>query len=277
MPQALAVDHSDNLPDKRFKIDIAEAFKLRFKNHLSFNKIAEQLNCSAQGVYDALAPFTKLIKNSQDTSIYETNKAGILTSVQFELVKLMTDKSKLKSASLNNIAYSLSQLDNMIRLEKGQPTSITEHLDSDLGGMIDQLCGIKSAGSGSTVANSTHSAPVDILDSLSTVSITPQSEPADILASLEAPSTTIPTQVPGTDRAATGQPEATVHPVQPVKPAKRTKSVKQSTGKSATNSRKQNASNITASLNSKDSVNKEGANPTPETGNPPSQQKEWYE
>jgi predicted DNA-binding protein YlxM (UPF0122 family) len=227
-------ESSEKLPDRIRKIDLAEAFKLRFKNNLSFQAIADHFGCKAQSVYDALAPFSNLIKNSMDTSIYEANKAGILTAVQFELVKQMTDKGKLKAASLNNIAYSLSQLDNMIRLEKGQPTAITEHLDTDLGGMIDQLCGMKSAGSGSTV------------------DVTPAAAaPMDILESLEAPITPIPTQAPDDDRSTQANVEPTIPAAKLTKSGLVRKPRTTKPTKSTTNSRKQNTSNITASLDSK--------------------------
>ena len=261
MTQALAVEQSNNPPDRIRKIDLAEAFKLRFKNNLSFQAIADHFGCTKQSVYDALAPFSNLIKNSMDTSIYEANKAGILTAVQFELVKQMTDKGKLKAASLNNIAYSLSQLDNMIRLEKGQPTAITEHLDTDLGAMIDQLCGIKSAGSGSTVD------VTPVADAVPDISID-----ADT-----AINQAIGLSSPTGDRSTTGNLEGTNQAAKLTKSGNPHKPRTTKPSKSASSNRKQNTCNITASLNSKDSATKHGINTIPAADTTSAAGKEWYE
>ncbi len=239
MTQALAVEEPNNPPDRIRKIDISEAFKLRFKNNLSYQAIADHFGCTKQSVFDALAPFSKLINNSMDTSVYDQNRAGILTSLEFEMVKQMSDPSKLKSASLNNLAYSISQINNMIRLEKGQPTAITEHLDGDLSGMIDQLCGIKSAGSGSTI-DVTPAAPTnndDILDSLL---------PAPI-----AQNAPIQSQAPSTDRSTTGNLEGKNPGSKLTKSGLPRKPRTAKPSKSATSSRKQASCNITASLDSK--------------------------
>lgn len=318
MQQGLAVDESNNisnisnLSNSRNKINIVEAFKLKFQHHLTYAEIGERFGAKAPSVHAALKRFLHILHNPEESKAYELNRTEILTAVEFRLVNQLANKRKIKAASLNNIAYAVSQVNNMIRLEKGQATSITEHIDTDLSGMIDQLCGIKSAGSGSTidsvsretsqtsssrspdlldnllpVSNSTHSAPVDILDSLSTVSITPQSEPADILASLEAPSTTIPTQVPGTDRAATGQPGPTAQPVAPAKRAKRAikarpvgrprKPARAKSIKSTVKPRFQTRRNFTPSLNSKDTATKQGTSAAPATDTLSAAGKEWYE
>ena len=260
MIQALAVENINNSLNAYKKIDIAEAFKLRFKNNLSFRAIAEVFNCDPSAVYKALEPFTKLIKNSQDTSIYETNKAGILNSVQFEIVKQMVNKDKLKSASLNNLAYAASQVDNMIRLEKGQPTSITESLDADLTGLLDRIAPLKSAGSGSTVDVSYSSKCVDI----------------DTVVD-NAVNQAIGLPAPPADRAIQGDLEASIQPVEPAKRGKRGKYAPRTASKSARSSRKQNAGNITATLNSKVDEVKQGAITTSSADTTSGAAKEWYE
>jgi len=260
MIQALAVENINNSLNAYKKIDIAEAFKLRFKNNLSFRAIAEVFNCDPSAVYKALEPFTKLIKNSQDTSIYETNKAGILNSVQFEIVKQMVNKDKLKSASLNNLAYAASQVDNMIRLEKGQPTSITESLDADLSGLLDRIAPLKSAGSGSTV---------DVSDSVKCVDIDTAVD--------NAVNQAIGLPAPPADRAMVGNLEAPIQPVEQVKSAKPRKPRTVKPTKSACSSRKQNAGNITATLNSKVDEVKQGMSADPAIDTQSTAAKEWYE
>jgi len=260
MTQALAVEVSNNLPNVYGKIDITEAFKLRFQKHLTYKEIAERMGVAAPSVHGALKRFLHILHNPEESATYEQNRAQILTAVEFRLVNQLVNKKKIKAASLNNIAYAVAQINNMIRLEKGQPTAITEHLDADLGGMIDQLCGMKSAGSGST-----------------TVSITPQSEPIDILASLEVPDQSIPTQAPDADRSIQGNSEGTIPAAKLTKSGLPRKPRTAKPTKSATNSRKQNTSNITADLNSKDCATKQGTSAAPAADTLPSQTKEWYE
>jgi hypothetical protein len=140
-------------------------------------------------------------------------------------------------------------------LEKGQPTAITEHLDTDLGAMIDQLCGIKSAGSGSTV------------------DITPVSDDTMIQAS-ELP---IPTQVPTADRSTTGNLEASNQGSKSVNPIKQRKSCTTKPSKSIVKGRKQASCNITASPDSKVDETKQGTSAATATDTHPSTAKEWYE
>lgn len=169
----------------------------------------------------------------------------------------MADSNKLKSASFNNLAYGASQINNMIRLEKGQPTSITEHLDSDFEELLDRIAPMKNAGSGSTV------------------DITPPTEtPIDVDNAINQ---AIGLPAPPADRAIQNQPEATVQPVQPTKSAKPRKPRTAKLSKSATSSRKQNACNITASLNSKDSATKQGTSTTPTADTLSAAGKEWYD
>jgi hypothetical protein len=294
MQQGLAVDESNNisnLSNSRNKINIVEAFKLKFQHHLTYAEIGERFGAKAPSVHAALKRFLHILHNPEESKAYELNRTEILTAVEFRLVNQLVNKRKIKAASLNNIAYAVSQVNNMIRLEKGQATSITEHIDTDLSGMIDQLCGIKSAGSGSTVANSTHSAPVDILDSLSTVSIVPQSEPADvdnvINQAIGLPAPPADCVNCATDRAATGQPEPTAQPVAPAKRAKRAikarpvgrprKPVKAKSIKSTVKPRFQTRRNFTPSLDSKDTATKQGTSAPAATDTQATATKEWYD
>jgi hypothetical protein len=215
-----------------------------------------------------------ILHNPEESATYEQNRTQILTAVEFRLVNQLANKKKIKAASLNNIAYAVSQVNNMIRLEKGQATSITEHIDGDLSGMIDQLCGgMKSAGSGSTVSNSTHSEPVDILDSLLPA-------PNDTLIHdtlKQASELPILTQAPAADRSIQGNLEASIPAAKLTKSGLPRKPRTSKPSKSATNSRKQASCNITASLDSKDSETKQASEPVPNNGNTSTDQKEWYE
>jgi hypothetical protein len=250
---ALAVRQTDNIPEYRGKIDLAEAFKLKFKNNYTYRMLADRYGVVPAAVHGALKQFLNLMHSPEQSAVYEEKRAEILNAVEFRIVKQMVNKKKLKAASLNNLAYAASQINNMIRLEKGQPTSITESLDADLSGLLDRIAPLKSAGSGSTI-HDVSSVNVDIdVDN--------------------AVNQAIGLPAPPADRSTSANLEASIPAVQPTKPAKRTKSA----SKSATKNRKQNASNITASLNSKVDDNKEGSEPVPNSTNTSSATKEWYE
>lgn len=243
----------DNSLDKPKKLDLAEIFKLRFRNRLSLREIASRFGVHHSSIDNMLQTYTKLIKNPDEINVYDMNRAGILTALEFEIIKQMSDESKLKSASFNNLAYGASQINNMIRLEKGQPTSITESLDSDLSGLLDRIAPMKSAGSGSTVDVSPAVNTFDDVDNAVNQAIGLPAPPADrsTSANLEAP-------------------------IQPVEPAKCSKARK-SASKSIVKSRKQNACNITATLNSKVDEVKQGVNTVTSSANPSTPEKQWYE
>jgi hypothetical protein len=273
---ALAVQQTENIPEYRGKIDLAEAFKLKFKHNYTFQQLANRYGVVPSAVHGALKNFLNLMHSPEQSRIYEEKRAEILNSVEFRIVTQMVNKKKLKAASLNNLAYAASQINNMIRLEKGQPTAITEHLDSDLGSMIDQLCGLKSAGSGSTIDVSGKSdTPATSL---------PSSPDDDILSSLlpavpTDPGTFTPDQstAPAADRSTCGNLEPTNSPVQPTKRGKRGKYAPRTTTKSASSSRKQSTGKITSTLDSKVDTVKQGTNPIQPAETTSAAGKEWYE
>jgi len=138
--------------EERSKIDVAVAFKMRFgAGRKTFREIADYFKVTPQAVQDRLKHFTDLIKNSQDVSLYDTQRANILTAVEFELTKDILDKGKREKATLGNVAYALRNINEMVRLEKGQPTAITEHISDDLRSLIDKIAPLRVYDPGSVV------------------------------------------------------------------------------------------------------------------------------
>ena len=131
MPQAT----TENLPatgldnqlddplDTQNPVDISKALKLRLENKLSYGQIAKQLNCPKSSVHYALKPFVKLIENPYQIAGYQDNKAVLLTALEMRLANEMLDDDKIKSASLNNVAYAFSQVSNQGHLARGESTS----------------------------------------------------------------------------------------------------------------------------------------------------------
>lgn len=110
-------------------VDVGKALKLRLNNQLSYAQIGELLGASKQMIHQALQPFLGLLDNPEAIQGYRDNKAVLLDSVQLQMITDMIDKEKRQKATLGNAAYAAKQLDDMIRLERGQSTNNISHLD----------------------------------------------------------------------------------------------------------------------------------------------------
>ena len=104
-------------------LDIRRALNLRMKNGLSYQAIGDKLGFHKTTIFKALKPFRALIKNPDQIAAYRENKATLIDSAQMELIGQIANKEKLKKATLGNVAYGISQLDNVARLERGQATA----------------------------------------------------------------------------------------------------------------------------------------------------------
>ena len=111
------------------KIDVARALEMRVKNGLTDTEIAKYFNCTKQSVFKALKRFRDVLLPEQQLVAYQQNKSAILESMESGLLIDMSDPAKRKAASLNNVAYALSQVANMTRLEKGLSTSNIAYVD----------------------------------------------------------------------------------------------------------------------------------------------------
>lgn len=115
------------LDKPRDKIDISVAFKLRYKNGLTFQEIADKFGVTKQAVHLALSSLTKHLPDAEEIEAYRQNKSQILEGVEKVLIDKMLDPDTVKSASLNNAAYAYQQISTQNRLEKGLAT---ERIDS---------------------------------------------------------------------------------------------------------------------------------------------------
>lgn len=119
----------DSIPEHRPTIDVSKALKLRLINKLSYQAIGDLLGVARQSVHIALKPFLGMIADPEAREAYQKNKANILESVQLTVVSKLTDTDKLEKASINNLAYAAGQLNQMIRLERGESTGNITYLD----------------------------------------------------------------------------------------------------------------------------------------------------
>jgi predicted DNA-binding protein YlxM (UPF0122 family) len=114
---------------ERNKIDTAKALELHLKKGMSYADIGIYYNVSTQAVHQALKRFKALITDKTEIDALRINKAEILDSVELTLLNDLVDTDKRKAASLNNVAYALQNVNNMNRLEKGQPTANIQYVD----------------------------------------------------------------------------------------------------------------------------------------------------
>ena len=133
-------------PGKAAGWDVKAAINLRFKNGLSYSKIARQLSAPVSSIHKALKPLEAILKNQSPAVVYEGNKADILSAIEFELASQLMNKKKIKKASLNNIAYSFKMVNEVNRLEKMLPTSISLDLTPQLAEMLEEITGRMAQG-----------------------------------------------------------------------------------------------------------------------------------
>ena len=103
-------------------VDVGRALNLRLDNKLSYQKIATILGCAKSSVWFALKPFLQLIENPQQVEAYRDNKPVLLNALEMRLATEMLDAEKLKSASLNNVAYAFGQVSQQAHLAAGEAT-----------------------------------------------------------------------------------------------------------------------------------------------------------
>ena len=126
--------------------DVKAAINLRFKNGLSYSKIARQLSAPVSSIHKALKPLEAILKNQSPAVVYESNKADILSVIEFELASQLMNRKKIKKASLNNIAYSFKMVNDVNRLERMLPTSISLDLSPQLAEMLEEITGRMAQG-----------------------------------------------------------------------------------------------------------------------------------
>lgn len=126
------------------RIKPVEILKLKLKG-LTHSEIARLANTSVSNVTQRLHSVIsklELLTDKDKLADYKAKKVDILTGVEYEILKYMTSKETLKAASLNNLAYSLQNINNISRLEQGKSTANLSHLHAlhdSLQSKLDEL------------------------------------------------------------------------------------------------------------------------------------------
>ena len=105
------------------KINLVEALQLRFVNKLTYKQIGEKYGVSAQAVEQRISRFKEKFGDSEEIQQHTSNRDGILTVVEREILSRIVDPSKLEKATINNLAYAFQQVFNARRLEEGKSTA----------------------------------------------------------------------------------------------------------------------------------------------------------
>ena len=125
MPNLQKTSKIDITPAKlrrKRSLDLDKALKLRFVNGLTEPEIASYFGVSKQAVNQQLMPFRKLMAGEGMLKTFENNYDRILTNVSMILISDMLDPAKREKASLNNVAYAFTQINQALRLHRGEST-----------------------------------------------------------------------------------------------------------------------------------------------------------
>ena len=130
MPRTIKTEEKPNdaersLEPKGKRLDLAQVWKLRVVNRLSYGEIARSLGVAKSSVHAALHRLQTLIPDPEIVHAYQEVRPTLLTAVEQRLMASLLDEDALQKASLNNRAYAFQQVFNARRLEEGKAT---EHL-----------------------------------------------------------------------------------------------------------------------------------------------------
>ena len=118
-------DSERSLEPRGKRLDLAQVWKLRVMNRLSYGEIARAVGASKSSIHAALHRLSKLVPDPDAVKAYGEVRPTLLTAVEYRLMASLLDEDALEKASLNNRAYAFQQVFNARRLEEGKAT---EHL-----------------------------------------------------------------------------------------------------------------------------------------------------
>ena len=111
------------------KVDLEIACKLRFKDKLTYQAIAERLGCTHQSVQAKIKNFLKYLADDNDLeaihdniSAYNQHKGELHDLVEYKLLTESVNPKRLKNASVNNVSYAYNNVFRNNQLIKGQAT-----------------------------------------------------------------------------------------------------------------------------------------------------------
>jgi len=105
---------------RKAEIGLADIYRLRFVNKLSWADIARIGNTSPTNVMQRYNRFIANLPDAEELALYQQQRAELLSQAELTLLKHIFDPKKLAKASINNIAYAFTQIFQARRLESNQ-------------------------------------------------------------------------------------------------------------------------------------------------------------
>jgi hypothetical protein len=114
------------------KINLPKAVALRSRG-MSYNDIAPLVGLApgnGAGVRKSIDSFLSNIPDKETLERFETLKIPALQATMGKMIEGLNDFDKLSKASLNNVAYSLTQVNQALRLEQDKSTANIAYADA---------------------------------------------------------------------------------------------------------------------------------------------------
>lgn len=124
---------------RRGKIDALKAYQLRVNHRMSYQQIADQLDCSKGSVIQRLKQFSETVHSPADKAAFDGIRVQAMSAVEEQLIASLSDPDKIAKASLNNVAYAFQQIHTARRLEEGKSTENKSIISAMLDGAHNKL------------------------------------------------------------------------------------------------------------------------------------------
>jgi hypothetical protein len=111
--------------EKPGKVNLGKAIKLYFERNVPQCDIARIMNVSDQCIDQALKPYKQILFSKGEIDVLRTRKEDLIEGSFYRLLLDTTDPAKREAASLNNTAFALDKVHQIMRLETDQSTSNT--------------------------------------------------------------------------------------------------------------------------------------------------------
>lgn len=129
----------DDLQTAYGRIDVGQALYLKFVKDLSYTEIGKLFDASASAVRQKLRRFISLIDQPELNTIFEKNKTHFYGAAERLILTELLQPEKLKSGSVNNLAYALRQVSDIATREKGRPLSGPEELPASMQSILEDV------------------------------------------------------------------------------------------------------------------------------------------
>jgi len=114
---------------RRVKRNTIEALELH-NNGVSCEKIAKLQGVSKATIVRDISKLTELMPDNTVLDNLDKHKISLLKATLYNMLSGLNESDKMEKASLNNVAYALTQIHTALRLEEGKSTSNVSYADA---------------------------------------------------------------------------------------------------------------------------------------------------